>query len=82
MWQKTGKKVTAHTLLRDVEMKVVEQDLDFKQALFSEASIMQHLSVEEIEEVTNPETYLGDALEQISAIVEYVRSRRIEMPAH
>ncbi len=78
LWQKTGKKVASHTLLRDVSMKVVEHGLDFKQALLAEAEIMQYMSIEEIEEATNPETYLGDALEQINAIREYVKHRRLD----
>lgn len=82
LWQKTGKKVTSHTLLRNVSMKAVEHGLDFKQVLLSEAEIMRYLTPAEIEEATQPEIYLGDALEQINAIVDYVKNRRLENDGH
>jgi adenylosuccinate lyase len=76
LWQKSGKKVTAHELLRNVSMKVVEQNLNFKQVLLAEPSVMQYLTIQEIEDITNPEIYLGDAIEQIHAITSHVKNRR------
>ncbi len=78
LWQKSGKKVTAHTLLRNISMQVVEHGLDFKTVLSEDAEITKYLSLEEIDEATNPEKYCGDALLQIETVVAYIEERRLQ----
>jgi len=76
LWQKTGKKVTAHTLVHDVSMEAFDKQISMKEALLANEEAMKHLTLEEIDEITNPEVYYGDAPEQVEAAVKYIRKCR------
>ncbi len=76
LWQKTGQKVTAHTLVRDLSVQALEQGISLKQVLLENSQVMQHLTPEEVEEVTNPDNYYGDAVEQVEAAISYIKNRR------
>jgi adenylosuccinate lyase len=76
LWQKTGKKVAAHTLIHDVAMEAFEQGSSLKNALLANAQVCRHLSPEEIDTLTNPETYYGDAPEQVDNVIAYVTRLR------
>jgi adenylosuccinate lyase len=76
LWQKTGKKVTAHALIHDISMKAFDQGLSLKEALLLNPEAQKHLTTQEIDEITNPETYYGDAPEQVGDLVAYVNTMR------
>lgn len=73
LWQKTGKKVSAHTLVHDVSMDAFEKKISLKEALLANPEAKKYLTSEEIDEITNPEAYFGDAPEQVEAVVEYIK---------
>ena len=76
LWQKTGKKVTAHALVHDVSMKAFDEKKSLKQAILDNAEARKHLTDAEIDEITNPEIYYGDAAEQVDFVKAYVMERR------
>jgi len=76
LWQKTGHKVTAHTLIRELSVKAIEEGIPFKQVLLKSPQIMEYLSEQEIEEVMNPENYCGDSVEQVQTAIAYIQKRR------
>jgi len=76
LWQKTGKKVTAHTLVHDVSMEAFDKKISMKESLLANEEARKHLTAEEIDEITNPETYYGDAPQQVEAVVEYIKKCR------
>jgi adenylosuccinate lyase len=76
LWQKTGKKVTAHTLLHDISMEALEKKISLKDALLANQEAKKHLTPEEIDEATNPETYYGDAPEQVERLAAYIEKMR------
>ena len=78
LWQKTGKKVTAHTLVHDATMKAMTEKKLFKDALLEMPEVKAFLSPEEIDEITNPEAYIGTAPQQVDAVVKYIEERRKE----
>ena len=41
LWQKTGKKVTAHTLVHDVSMKAFDEKIPMKDALLANEEVMR-----------------------------------------
>ncbi|MBW2146350.1 MAG: adenylosuccinate lyase family protein [Deltaproteobacteria bacterium] len=76
LWQKTGKKVTSHTLVHDISMKAFDENKSLKEAILENEEARTHLTDAEIEEITNPEVYYGDAAEQVDFIKAYVKERR------
>jgi len=76
LWQKTGKKVTAHALVHGISMKAFDQKKTLKQAILENAEARKHLSDKEIDEITNPEIYYGDAAEQVDFVKAYCMERR------
>ena len=76
LWQKTGQKVTAHSLVRDISIQAVKQGIPFKQALLESPKVTEHLTPKEIEEVLDPEGYYGDAAEQVDAAIAYIKRCR------
>jgi len=78
LWQKTGKKVTAHTLVHDATMKAMTENKLFKDVLLEMPEVKAVLSPEEIDEVTNPEAYIGTAPQQVDAVVKDIEERRKE----
>lgn len=76
LWQKTGNKVTAHTLTHDVVMEAIEKKLSLKAALLANATASKYLTPDEIDEYTNPEAYYGDAPEQVDRLVAYINTCR------
>jgi len=78
LWQKTGKKVTAHTLVHDATMRAMMENRLFKDVLLETPAVKELLSADEIDEVTNPEAYIGTAPQQVDAVVKYIEERRKE----
>jgi len=76
LWQKTGKKVTAHTLVHDIAMKAFDEKKSLKQAILENPEASKLLMPTEIDEITNPEAYCGDAAEQVGFVRNYIAERR------
>jgi adenylosuccinate lyase len=73
LWQKTGKKVTAHTLVHDISMEAFDKNISLKDALLANEGAKKHLTPDEIDEITNPEVYYGDAPQQVERLAEYIK---------
>ena len=58
--EKLGKQ-TAHHLVYDLSMKAIEENRSFKEILMENEQVLSVLNKEQIEELLNPETYLGSA---------------------
>ena len=78
LWQKTGKKVTAHTLVHDVTMKAMAENRLLKDVLLETPMVKEVLTSEDIDEITNPEAYIGTAPQQTDAVLAYIEERRRE----
>lgn len=76
LWEKTGKKVTAHTLVRDLSMQAVQQQSSLQKVLLDSELVRQYLEPSDIEEITNPSSYYGDAVEQVEATITYIKQCR------
>ncbi len=76
LWKKTGKKVTAHKLVRDLSMQALKQQSSLQQVLLESELVQQYLTPTEINEMTNPEHYYGDAIEQVDATIAYIKQCR------
>jgi len=76
LWQKTGKKVTAHTLVHDISMEAFDKQISLKEALLAHEEAKKYLTPEEIDEITNPEIYYGDAPQQVEMLAEYIKKMR------
>ncbi|MDN5347551.1 MAG: adenylosuccinate lyase [Clostridia bacterium] len=76
LYKKTGKKVTAHTLVHDVSMKAFLERRPLKDVLLENEEARKYLTAEEIDELTNPETYYGTADIQAERMVDYIKKAR------
>ena len=76
LWQKTGKKVTAHALVHDISMAAFDKGISLKEAILENKEATKHLTAKEIDEITNPEVYYGDAAEQVDAVRAYIKKFR------
>ena len=66
----------AHEIVRDASMRAFEGNMTFKQALIEDRDISQKLTADEIDDITNPEKYIGTAVEQVEEVLRkegYVR---------
>lgn len=66
-------KQTAHHLIYEISMESIENKITFKEALLQNQQVRSILSVEKIEDLLNPETYLGSAPEKVDQVLENVR---------
>lgn len=60
----------AHEIVRRCSMEAYEEGISFKEALLKNPTIASKLSSKEVEELLNPETYLGASLELVDRAVE------------
>jgi adenylosuccinate lyase len=66
----------AHEIVRSASMRAFEQNISFKQALMEDEEISRKLTADEIDDITNPEKYIGTAVEQVEDVLRkegYVR---------
>ena len=59
-------------------MKVITKNRLIKDVLLETPAVKELLSREEIDEITNPEIYIGTAPEQEDAVVAYIEEKRKE----
>lgn len=70
-------KQTAHQLVYDLSMKAIEEDRSFKDVLSENEQVRSVLTVEKIEELLNPETYLGNAPEKVDLVLANLEKSKI-----
>ena len=59
----------AHEIVREASMKAFEQDKSFKETLLDDPEIAKRLTPEEVDEITDPERYIGTAVEQVDEVL-------------
>ena len=59
----------AHEIVRSASMKAFEQNMPFRQALLEDADISAKLTPADIDEITDPEKYIGTAVEQVEEVL-------------
>lgn len=60
---------TAHEIVREASMKAFEQGLTLKQALLENPEIAAKLSPADVDTITDPEKYIGTAVEQVDEVL-------------
>jgi adenylosuccinate lyase len=55
--------------VREAAMKAFEQDKPFKETLLDNPEIAKRLTSAEVDEITNPENYIGTAVEQVNEVL-------------
>ncbi len=63
----------AHEMVRVAAMESVEKDIEMATALINSGKVKGLLSLKEIEDVLNPENYIGTAVEQIDNVVRKLK---------
>ena len=63
----------AHELVRVAAMESFEKDIEMATALINSGKVKGLLSLKEIEDVLNPENYIGSAIEQIENVVKKLK---------
>jgi adenylosuccinate lyase len=59
----------AHEIVRSASLKAFERNMPFKQALLEDEEISRSLTPAEIDEITDPERYVGTAVEQVEEVL-------------
>jgi adenylosuccinate lyase len=59
----------AHEIVRQASMKAFEQDKSFKDTLLDDPEIAKKLTPAEVDEITDPENYIGTAIEQVNEVL-------------
>ncbi|MDN5346930.1 MAG: hypothetical protein PWP65_494 [Clostridia bacterium] len=73
--EKIGRQ-SAHDLIYDITMKAFAEDKSLKEALMENETVMKYLTEEQIDELIDPEKYLGTIPHQVEATLEAIRSAR------
>jgi adenylosuccinate lyase len=60
----------AHELIRTCAMKSYERDVQFKDVLMKNASIVKHVTAAELDAALDPEKYIGTAVQQVEAVIK------------
>tara|TARA_Y100000996_G_scaffold403474_1_gene376470 strand:+ start:45 stop:956 length:912 start_codon:yes stop_codon:yes gene_type:complete len=69
-------KDTANNLMHDVAKLAYENKLTLKEAALQNKTVKQNISIDTLEEILNPETYIGLAVEQTNLIVREIETKR------
>ncbi|MDI6823654.1 MAG: adenylosuccinate lyase [Bacillota bacterium] len=77
LYQKTGRKVTAHRIVHDVSMKAFEEGKTLREVLAEHPEARGLLTQEDIAEITDPTRYFGNAPQQVDEVVAFIKQRRI-----
>lgn len=62
-------KQTAHEVVYELCMQSVEQDIPFREALIADPRIRESVSLEELEKLLDPSTYLGSAPQTVDRVL-------------
>ena len=69
-------KDTANNLMHDVAKLAYENKLSLKEAALQNKTVKENISIDALEEILNPETYIGLAVEQTNLIVREIETKR------
>lgn len=69
----------AHEIVRTSAMEARESGRHMKDVLVSRPEVIKYMNAEEIEEVMDPEGYIGTAVEQVEAVVERLRGKGVKI---
>jgi adenylosuccinate lyase len=78
IYQKTGKRDWAHTILRECSQKCREEGRWFRSVVSEHEELGRLFTQEELDEIFDLTTYIGTATHQIDQTVETLRSTRPE----
>jgi adenylosuccinate lyase len=59
----------AHEIVREASMKAFEEKKSLKETLFENSDVAARLTRAEVDEITNPENYIGTAVEQVEEVL-------------
>jgi adenylosuccinate lyase len=65
----------AHELLRKAIIKARKENKYIKEILMENKDIKKNFSNQELDEITNPENYLGTSIEQVENLVKFLREK-------
>lgn len=69
-------KDSANDLMHDVAMFALKNNLTLREAIKSNSKTALHFSESELDELLNPETYIGLAIEQTKQIIKEIEEKR------
>ncbi|MDC1183786.1 lyase family protein [Gammaproteobacteria bacterium] len=70
-------KDSANDLMHDVAMFALKNNLTLREAIKRNSKTASHFSEPELDELLNPETYIGLAIEQTKQIIKEIEEKRI-----
>ena len=69
-------KDTANDLMHDVAKYALENNLSLKEAAMMNQKVSKNITETQIDEILNPETYIGLAVKQAELIIEEIKNKR------
>ena len=76
MYQKTGKKDRAHTLLHRCARQSHKDRISFKKAVLSNKEVGSLFKGEELDKLMDLKTYIGTAKQQTESTIRFIRKKR------
>lgn len=73
---KLGKQ-TAHHLVYELSMKAIEENRSFKEILIENDQVLSVINADKIEELLNPETYLGSAPQKVDQVLAHIEKIKL-----
>lgn len=69
-------KSSANDLMHEVAVMALNNHISLKEAIMNDERVMQYFSEKELDELLNPETYIGLAEEQTQKIIKDIERKR------
>ena len=69
-------KDTANDLMHDVAKYALENNLSLKEAAMMNQKVSKNITETQIDEILNPETYIGLAVKQAELITKEIKNKR------
>lgn len=69
-------KQTAHEILYDCATMAYEEDLTLNEALYRDQRALNYVDQSDLDDLTNPENYIGESVSLVEQTVDELRSRR------
>lgn len=66
-------KVTANDLIHEIAVEVYNKNISLKEALLKNKTTSKYLTEKRIDELLNPQTYIGLAPQQVDRVISYVK---------
>ncbi len=71
----TGRKEEAHHIVYECSMKAYEEKVPFERALTEDPRVKKYLGEEELQEIMDPQNYLGTAIDQVEKVVNLLKEK-------